>query len=120
MHMQEMAEQPTWPSRAIIFGPTTLTTWLQQQSTSSSMPLTEMKGGIGIFKDIAYYTRNNKPFLNDSGKMDMQKWMKEVKQGIIKQGSRRQQLIVSRQIMCNAELRQDFAKCVVLFKDYIM
>ena len=24
------------------------------------------------------------------------------------------------QILCNAELRQDFAKCVVLFKDYIM
>ena len=27
---------------------------------------------------------------------------------------------VKTQILCNAELRQDFAKCVVLFKDYIM
>ena len=27
---------------------------------------------------------------------------------------------VNTQILCNAELRQDFAKCVVLFKDYIM
>ena len=27
---------------------------------------------------------------------------------------------VKTQIQCNAELRQDFAKCVVLFKDYIM
>ena len=26
---------------------------------------------------------------------------------------------VKTQILCNAELRQDFAKCVVLFKDYI-
>ena len=30
----EMAGQPTWPSRTIILGPTTLATWLQQQSTS--------------------------------------------------------------------------------------
>ena len=27
---------------------------------------------------------------------------------------------VKTQIPCNAELRQDFAKCVVLFKDYII
>ena len=27
---------------------------------------------------------------------------------------------VKTHILCNAELRQDFAKCVVLFKDYIM
>ena len=27
---------------------------------------------------------------------------------------------VKTQILCNAELRQDFAKCVVLFKYYIM
>ena len=27
---------------------------------------------------------------------------------------------VKTQILCNAEVRQDFAKCVVLFKDYIM
>ena len=27
---------------------------------------------------------------------------------------------VKTQILCNAELRQDFAKCVILFKDYIM
>ena len=27
---------------------------------------------------------------------------------------------VKTQILCNAELRQDFAKCVVLFEDYIM
>ena len=40
--------------------------------------------------------RNNIPFLNDSRKMDMQKWMKRVKQDIYKQGSRPQHLIVSR------------------------
>ena len=27
---------------------------------------------------------------------------------------------VKKQILCNAELRQDFAKCVVFFKDYMM
>ena len=30
----EMAGQPTWPSRTIILGLTTLATWLQQLSTS--------------------------------------------------------------------------------------
>ena len=34
MQEPEMAEQPTLPSRTIILGPTTLATWLQQQSTS--------------------------------------------------------------------------------------
>ena len=34
MQEPEMAEQPTWPSRTIILGPTTLAIWQQQQSTS--------------------------------------------------------------------------------------
>ena len=47
----------------------------------------------------------------------MEEWMREAKQGSFLLGSRLQ---VKTQILCNAELRQDFAKCVVLVKDYIM
>ena len=67
-----MAGQPAWPSRTIILGPTTLETWLQQQSTSGSMPLTEEKGGIGILKEMPHCTWNNIPFLRDYRSMDMQ------------------------------------------------
>ena len=44
----------------------------------------------------------------------MQEWMKEA-------GIKTTALdSVKTQILCNAELKQDFAKCVVLFNDYIM
>ena len=101
MQGPEMTGQLTWPSRAITLGPTTLATWLQQQSTSSSIPLTEVKGGIGILKDMPHCTRNNIPFLNDSRKMDMQKLMKGVKQHIYKQGSRSCAMLNSGKILPN-------------------
>ena len=49
--------------------------------------------------------------------MDMQGWMRDARQGT----SFLESLDIAKtQIICNAELRYDFAKCVILFKDYIM
>ena len=85
------------------------------------MPLTEEKGGVGILKDIPHCTRNNIPFLEG---------LKEYGYAGMDEGSKTRHLLagikttglesVRTKILCNAELRQDFAKCVVLFMDYIM
>ena len=50
----------------------------------------------------------------------MQEWMREAKQGTYLLESRLKHFTVKTQILCNAELREDLAKCVVLFKTYIM
>ena len=46
----EMAEQPTWPSRTIILGPTTLTHGCNSRAHVDQWPLTDEKEGIGIWK----------------------------------------------------------------------
>ena len=52
--------------------------------------------------------------------MDIQGWMREARQGTYFMESRQALDSIKTQILCNAELRQDFAKYVVLFKHYIM
>ena len=81
------------------------------------MPPTEEKGGIGVLSGMPHCTRNNIPFLKD--------WYSGMDEGSktihLLAGIKTTALdSVKTQILCNADLRQDFAKSVVLFKDYIM
>ena len=85
------------------------------------MPPTEEKGDIGILKGMPHCTRNNIPIIEG---------LKEYWYAGMDEGSKTRYLLagikttaldsVKTQILCNAELRQGFAKCVVLFKGYIM
>ena len=85
------------------------------------MPLTEEKGGVGILKDMPHCTKPQCTILEG---------LKEYGYAGMDEGSKTRHILagikttaldsVKTQILCNAELRHDFAKCVVLFKDYIL
>ena len=100
-------------------GPTTLVTWLAEHKLINATYRGE--GRCWDFERFATLHKEQHTILEG---------LKEYRNAGMDEGSKTRHLLagikrtaldsIKTQILCNAVLRQDFAKCVVLFKNYIM